>query len=181
MITTAFRTDYHVYMPKAMSKSRKSAGLNLQQLLITVNDGSYVFEFGPHILIMLCFTIAAFRRIEPKMKKQYIFFLIVGIVSTFMATKYFPWKYIGNSFSIIQFPWRMLAISSFCFSFICCINLGIVIKKFSFKDAIILGTISIIYIISLKGLLPLQDKPIDNPKNLNVSLITGRKEDLLMN
>lgn len=182
-VGTSISTRYEVYEPGKMAtlESILNNGISLKQLAITYNDGSYVFEFGPHILIMLCFTIAAFRRIAPEMKKDYIFLLIIGILSTFMATKYFPWKLLGKEISFIQFPWRMLEISNFCFSIICAINLGIVIKNFKYVDAIVLSMIAIIYIIALKGFIPLFEvEEIKNPSELDYDFVSGRNTDCLV-
>ena len=181
-LSTSVATKYEVYEPGKMAtpESVQESGILLRQLVLTYNDGSYVFEFGPHILIMLCFTIAAFRRIVPEMKKEYIFFLIIGILATFMATKYFPWKLLGNGGSFIQFAWRMLEISCFCFSLICAINLGIVIKKFKFVDMVILGTISVVYIFALNGFVPVTDVDLQDPKDLDYGFVTGRNTDCLV-
>jgi len=181
-LSTSMTTRYEVYEPGKMAtpESVQESGILLRQLVLTYNDGSYVFEFGPHILIMLCFTIAAFRRIVPEMKKEYIFFLIIGILATFMATKYFPWKWLGNGGSFIQFAWRMLEISSFCFSLICAINLGIVIKNFKFVDMVVLGTISVVYIFALNGFVPVTEGELQNPKDFDYGFVTGRNTDCLV-
>lgn len=182
LFTNSISTRYEVYEPDKMgtSESVANSGLKLKQLVITANDGSYVFEFGPHILIMLCFTIASFRRITPEMKKEYIFFLIVGILSTFMATKYFPWKLLGNKVSFIQFAWRMLEISCFCFSIVCSINLGIVIKNFKYIDAIVLGFIAVIYVFALRNFVPTTNQKIKDPSKLDYGYVTGRNTDCLI-
>ena len=159
MFINSVSTRYEVYEPGKMAtaESVSKSGINLKQLIITKNDGSYAFEFGPHILIMLCFTIAVFRRVAPDMKKEYIFFLIVGILSTFMTTKYFPWKFLGDKISFIQFPWRMLEISSFCFSLI----------------------ISILYVFALNNFVPVTKQKLENPKNIDYGFVTGRNTDCL--
>lgn len=178
---TSVSTRYEVYEPGKMAtaESVQNNGIKLRQLVATYNDGSYVFEFGPHILIMLCFTIAAFRRIVPEMKKEYIFFLLVGILATFMATKYFPWKWLGDKISFIQFPWRMMEISSFCLSFVCAVNLGIVIKNFKWIDVIVLGTIAVVYTFALKGLIPMTEEKLQDPKEIDYGFVTGRNTDCL--
>lgn len=129
---------------------------------------------------MLCFTIASFRRIVPDMKKEYIFFLIIGILGMFMSTKYFPWKFLGNKISIIQFAWRMMEISSFGISIVCAINLGIVIKNFKFVDAIILGAIAVIYVCSLKNFVPVTEEEMQNPKTIDYGFVTGRNTDCMI-
>jgi len=179
---TSISTRYEVYEPGKMAtaESVQENGITLRQLVITYRDGSFVFEFGPHILIMICFSIAAFRRLVPEMKQEYIFFLVIGVLSTFMATKYFPWKWLGNSISFIQFPWRMLEISGFCFSIICAINVGIVIKNFKFIDALILGIVVLLYIIALKEFIPTTSQSLQNPKEMDFGFVTGRNTDCLV-
>ena len=180
-LETSVSTRYEVYEPGKMatSESVQNNGITLKQLLIT-KKGDFVFEFGLPMLIMFCFTIAAFRRIAPEMKSNYIFFLVLGVLSTFMSTKYFPWKFLGNTIAFIQFPWRMLEISGFCLSIICAINLAIVIKNFKLFDAIVLGTIVVIYVISLKGFIPLTEEKIKNPKDFDYGYVTGRNTDCLI-
>ena len=181
MFINSINTRYQVYEPDMMATAESvgESGLNFSQLVITKNDGSYVFEFGPHILIMICFTIASFRRIIPEMKKEYIFFLVIGILSTFMSTKYFPWKYIGGKFAIIQFAWRMMEISCFCFSIVCAINLGIIIKNFKFMDGVVLGTIAVLYVVALKGFIPVTEETLTNPKDIDYEFTTGRNTDCM--
>lgn len=182
MFTNSISTRYEVYEPEKMAtaESVQNSGLKLKQLVITLKDGSYVFEFGPHILIMLCFTIASFRRITPEIKREYIFFFIVGILSTFMATKYFPWKIFGNKLSMIQFAWRMMEISCFCFSIVCSINLGIIIKNFKFIDAIVLGVIAVIYVFALRNFVPTTNQEIKAPSDFDYEYVTGRNTDCLI-
>ena len=178
---TSISTRYEVYEPGKMAtaESVQNSGLLLRQLFVTYNDGSFVFELGPHIIIMFCFTIAAFRRIAPEMKRDYIFFLIIGILSTFMATKYFPWKLLGDKASYIQFAWRMLEISNFCLSLICAINLGIVIKNFKFVDSIVLSIIVLVYIFALKDAIPIAEEKMENPTNFDYGYVSGRNTDCL--
>ena len=180
-LRTSINTKYEVYESGKMAtaESVQESGLDLKELVISENSSIYVYEFGPHILIMICFTIAAFRRIVLEMKREYIFFLIIGVLSTFMATKYFPWKWLGSNISFIQFAWRMLEISNFCFSIICAINLGIVIKNFKFIDAVVLGIIAVVYVFALKGFVPKTENELQSPNNMDFEYVTGRNTDCL--
>ena len=96
-----------------------------------------------------------------------------------MATKYFPWKILGESFSIVQFAWRMLEISCFCFSIVCAINLGIVIKNFKYIDSIVIIFISILYVFALKNYIPLANDKLEDPKNMDFGFATGVNTDCL--
>ena len=136
MLETRFTTDYQAYEPGMMSTSEQTAshGLGIKQLFVTMNDGSYVFELGPHILVMLALSIMALRLLRPEFKKQYGLFLICGLITLWMSTKYFPWKFLPEEFSIIQFPWRMLMMSAFFISTVCSINMYAIIKKFAGEE-----------------------------------------------
>ena len=155
LIETRFSSNYQVYEKGMMSTPEKTAnhGLSLNQLFVTMNDGSFVFELGPHILIMLAFSIMTFRVMRPEFKGNYIVFLFSGLLCVWMSTKYFPWKYLPEEVSIIQFPWRMLMLASFFLSLICAINMYAIIKKFDFKDVVIISAISILYILALSSTL----------------------------
>ena len=76
LIETRFSSEYQVYEQGMMSTSEKTAdkGLELNQLFVTMNDGSFVFELGPHILIMVALSIMTFRVMRPEFKGQYIVF-----------------------------------------------------------------------------------------------------------
>lgn len=68
------------------------------------------------IIWVLCFS----RFFVPKEVKNIILInfadkcLLMGILFAFLTTNLFPWSKIDNYISILQFPWRMHIISSFC-------------------------------------------------------------------
>lgn len=179
LLETKFSANYQVYEQGMMSTSEKTAGhsLNLTQLFVTSNDGSaYVFELGPHILIMLAFSVMALNSLKPELKKTYIFLLTCGLVTLWMATKYFPWKYLPEQFSIIQFPWRMLMMSAFFLSAVCAMNMGTIIKKFSIKDVLVLSIISILYILAFCNILTVYSgEKLENIENINMGNVTGKE------
>ena len=180
MIETRFTSNYQVYEDGMMSTPEQTAnhGLELKQLFATMNDGSYVFELGPHIIIMLALSIMTFRLIRPEFKGNYVVFLTCGILSMWMATKYFPWKYLPKEFSIIQFPWRMIMMTAFFFSVVCSINMYAIIKKFNFKDVIIISGISILYILAFSSsLIFYTEEPIDDIENFVLGNYSGREYD----
>lgn len=179
LLETKFSANYQVYEQGMMSTSEKTAGhgLNLTQLFVTSNDGSaYVFELGPHILIMLAFSVMALNSLKPELKKTYIFLLTCGLVTLWMATKYFPWKYLPEQFSIIQFPWRMLMMSAFFLSAVCAMNMGTIIKKISIKDVLVLSIISILYILAFCNILTVYSgEKLENIENINMGNVTGKE------
>ena len=182
MLETMMSGNYQVYEEGMMSTSEVTAshGLSFRQLFVTLNDGSYVFELGPHILIMLALSIMTFRFIRPEFKQQYGLFFICGLLTLWMSTKYFPWKYLPEEISVIQFPWRMLMMSSFFLSVVCSINMYAIIKKFDFKDVVIISTISILYILAFYNtLVILDDNAIAEIKNLNLGKYSGKEFEVV--
>lgn len=189
MLETKFSADYQVYETGAMatSESVASHALQIKQLFATKNDGSYVFELGPHVIIMLVFSIMTVKRLREEIKKEYIVCLICAMLCLWMSTKYFPWKIMPSFVTIIQFPWRMLYIAGFFISVICSINMTAVINKFNIKDVIIISSICVIYIFALNGFVPYSEDitPIENytlgkmsGKNVEVVAGTGKAEYL---
>lgn len=177
LVQTRFSSNYQVYEQGMMSTSEKTAnkGLELNQLFVTMNDGSFVFELGPHILIMVALSIMTFRVMRPEFKGQYSVFLISGLLCVWMSTKYFPWKYLPEEFSVIQFPWRMLMPAAFFLSLVCAINMYAIIKKFNFKDVIVISTISILYILAFSSALVFYDEnPLTNIEELTLGEFSGR-------
>ena len=182
LIETRFSGKYQVYEEGMMSTSEQTAnhGLELKQLFVTMNDGSYVFELGPHIIVMLALSIMTFRVMKPEFKGQYVVFLTCGIISLWMSTKYFPWKYLPEVFSIIQFPWRMLMVSAFFLSVVCAINMYAIIKKFNFKDVIVIAIISLLYIFAFSNsLFFYTEEPVASIENLNLGSFSGKEYEVV--
>lgn len=176
LLQTKFTTNYQVYEDGAMttSESTANAGIKIRQLFVTFDDGEYVFELGLHVIIMFAFSIMTFRRISEEFRKDYIFFVIASILSLWMSTKYFPWKYLPESFCIVQFPWRYLELSAFFLSIVCSINMYAIIKKFDYKDVAIISVISIIYICGFVTSIPKTDELAD-VKNMELGKSSGRE------
>lgn len=178
-VETKFSAEYQVYEAGMMTTSESTAnnGLKIKQLFVTMNDGSYVFELGIHTIIMLAFSIMVFRQIKSQLREQYGFFLICGLLSLWMATKYFPWKFLPEEFCIIQFPWRMLMMAGFFLSIVCAINMDIVIKKFNYKDVAVISIISIIYITAFSNILLYYDENITNIENIDLGRFSGKESE----
>ena len=178
MLESTIYTNYKAYEPEGMTTQKRllSYALETKELFVTEKDKTYVFEIGPHIWIMLCFAIPVLKVLDKQYKKEYILFFFLSLFCMFASTKYFPWKYLDDSFYIIQFPWRLLAFANMFLAVVCSINMGIIIKKYGFKDFIILSVITIIYIASLKDFVPTTEI-VKNVKDFNVGVISGREEE----
>ena len=182
LFQTMFSSNYQVYEQGMMSTSEKTAdrALEFNQLFVTMNDGSFVFELGPHIIIMVALSIMTFRVMRPEFKGQYSVFLISGLLCVWMSTKYFPWRYLPEEFSVIQFPWRMLMPAAFFLSFVCAINMYAIIKKFNFKDVVFISAISILYILAFSSALIFYDEnPLTNINELNLGKFSGKEFEVV--
>lgn len=173
LLEAKFVTNYQVYEPGMMATNENTAehGLKIRQFFVTMNDGSYVFELGIHFIIILAFSMMTFKNIKSEFKETYGFFLIAGIFSLWMSTKYFPWKFIPQEMCIIQFPWRCMMLAGFFFSIVCAMNIYTLVKKFNSKDVAIITIISVIYVAALSGMIPHTN--MENIENLELGKISG--------
>ena len=174
--------EYEAYQEDAMAtkKSFMDSGLEIKQLFTTSTYSEYVYEIGPHIIIMLILSIFAIKNIiKKKYKKEYILFFILGFLSIFMSTKYFPWQIFNEKVAIIQFTWRMLVFSDFFFVIICAINIENVIKKTKIADVIIISTIAILYCMTLNRFIPVNDKVLEI-NEWNIGNVTKNKTEAIV-
>lgn len=154
-LQTKFSAEYRVFEKGAMATQESLLGslLSAKDLFITQKDTSYVFEIGLPVILMLAFSFVTFRVLKEN-QKEYLFFLISGVVSIWMSTKYFPWKWLPSQCYIVQFSWRMLLFSSFFFAIVASINMSTLIKKFSRRDVFVIGLIGMMYLFSRYECIP---------------------------
>lgn len=162
----------------ASSGSAANVALKIRQLFVTLDDGEFVFELGLHMIVMFAFSIMTLRRINEEFIKDYIFFVVVSIISLWMCTKYFPWKILPDELCIIQFPWRHLELSAFFLSIVCSINMYAIIKKFDYKDVLVISVIAIIYVCGFVGMIPKEDN-FHDIKTLELGKSSGRENEVV--
>lgn len=178
-LQTKFFTDYRVFDKDAMASEESVLGqaLSFKDLFITSSHDTYVFEIGLPVILMLAFSLMAIKNVQEN-KKEYIFFLVSGLVCVWMSTKYFPWKILPNSCYIIQFPWRMLLFSSFFFAIVTSINMTILIRKFNGRDVFVIGMICMIYVFSRYSYIPYEEY-VTNVKDCGIMEVSGQKNEWL--
>lgn len=179
MLEAKISAKYRVYEKDVMStvQSLQDQRISLRRIFVTGNNEWFVFELGPYMIIMLAFSVMTIRILKKEYRKEYLFFLICGIITMFMATKIFPWNIMPKIFRMIQFPWRCLEFESFFFAIVAAINMGAVIKKFSLKDSIIIIVIAIIYIIALKGFVIYKEDAPMPIEEMELGKITGMENE----
>ena len=173
-LETKFSADYRVYEENAMEPRGGlfSQRLSIKDLVLTKKGTCYVFEIGLPILFILVFSSVTIRNLEEN-KKEYVFFLLSGILSVWMATKYFPWKWLPKECYIIQFPWRMLLFSSFFFAIVCSINFMTIVNQFNGKDVLIIGLVCVLYVVSLHQAIPYSEEVLP-VQEVAISKVLGR-------
>lgn len=72
-----------------------------------VEENGVSFVIGVPTLIMLAISIIAYRYVDKKYKDFYITNLILGIISLYMCTKFFPWILMPQILTNIQYAWRL--------------------------------------------------------------------------
>lgn len=179
-IEAKFYTKYEVYEKGMMAtkESLASESLKLNQLFVSKNDGSYVFEIGPHMIIMFALSIMALRLMKDEIKETYVFALLSGILSLWMATKYFPWKFLPEEVSFIQFAWRMMMMAGFFLSVICSLNIYILLKKFNWKDLLVISSIAVLYTLAFTGYLTYSDD-LARIEEIELGKVSGKEREVI--
>lgn len=182
LLETQLYTKYQVYESGMMAtnKSVANAGLKLNQFFVTFDDGSYVFELGPHIIMILAFSFMTFRRLDKKFKEMYCFFFISSLLTLWMSTKYFPWKIVPEQLCFIQFPWRMLLMSGFFISLICTINMYTLIKHFNIKDVVIVSVIAVYYSVALFSPYFKHTEALEDIEKMQLGNFSGREYEVVV-
>lgn len=98
-----------------------------------IND-SMSFSLGLPIIVALLLTPVTLTKIEKRYKSLYLVTLCTGLFFAWMTTTAFPWNVAPLVPSVIQFPWRLLFISTFTFSIIAGVNIYITVSDISVKN-----------------------------------------------
>ena len=179
MLEAKISAKYRVFEKDVMStdESIQNQRISLKRIFVTNNNDSFAFELGPYMIIMLAFSVMTFRIVKKEFIKDYVFFLISGFITLFMAINIFPWNIMPKFLNIIQFPWRCLEYANFFFAIVASINMGALIKKFTLKDSLIIIMIAVIYIIALKGFVLYSDEKLMSVEDMELGRITGMENE----
>lgn len=178
-ISTKIIGDYHIenITREELLSDTLNSGLTISQIFVT-RDGSYsVWELGPHIIIMLAFSWFAFKTIGKEYKKIYTVFLFLGLITLALSTKYVPWKFLPKVFLFLR-PWKLMEFVCLFFSFVCGMNMYVLIKKFNLKDVLIISVISMMYLVALIRFIPFEDS-IKNISEYKLGIISGKENEFV--
>ena len=119
-------SNYSIFSSDAMGYTGADVSQNtisLMQLIKDIDSTKVSFSLGIGFLVFILLGIVTYRKMENKDKSNYLSFLLIAIISLFMATKYFPWRVMPNCISTMQFAWRMLMFFEFACATLCGYNL----------------------------------------------------------
>ena len=141
-------TDYEVFRPGRMERTEALIYYKVDLLdLIYTGNNTMSYEIGLVSIIGLVLTILAHRKIAKNIRKLYWFSLVTGIVCVIMSLRIFPFEKLPAILKMLQFTFRLLEFSSFFFAVVAGINYSLVIKNFRFRDVLVLGIISYLFIV----------------------------------
>lgn len=126
-------------------------------------DGLQFFIIIP-MMILIFIGLCKYKEYKNSNKKIYLDFIIIGFISLFMATKFFPWDKVPDVMLYIQFPWRLLLFSAFflsMFSIIGLLNYKLELEKIISTVIIILSLINIISLENLEKITEYDMSAID--------------------
>lgn len=170
MLEFKSQATYSIFVPKVMKTSGEYVQNNVIEPWQWIKDkgeeNGVSFIVGIPAIIMLGLTILVFKDIDKKYKDFYVIQLILGIISLFMCTKFFPWKFVPDIMGTIQYPWRLVGFALFFFSTVFAMNVYHIIgwvKKEKIRDILYIITIIILGIFTVARLTiyKVEDKEID--------------------
>ena len=140
--------EYEVFQEGRMERTSELIRNKVDPIdLIYTQKGEMNFEIGLVSILGVLLTAIAYKKIGKEYKKMYWFLLGTGIVCIIMSLRFFPFEHLPSVLKMIQFTFRLLEFSSFCFAFVAAVNYSVLIKNFSMKDVVTLSIIT--FLLSL--------------------------------
>ena len=131
----------------ATKESVMSNALNISALFPypgnQTENGLQFFILIP-MIILIFISFCKYKEYKNDNKKIFLDFIIIGLISLFMSTKFFPWGKVPDIMLYIQFPWRLLLFSAFFLSAFSVLGL----LDFNPKFEKVLSVILIILVVS---------------------------------
>lgn len=104
---------------------------------------------GVILCASLILTPFVYKKISKEKRRMYIISVVLSVFCIFASTKYFPWKYFAESFKFVQFPYRLLIITTFFLSIIAAVNIGKIVKELTYKKILVITLICLAYVTPL--------------------------------
>ena len=126
--------------------------IEITELFKNNPENTVIYKLGiPTIIGIFCLLVLLIKRkIKKEDMKTILTFMFLGLLSIFIATRYFPWKKVPEILCILQFPWRMLGFADLFLSL--CASYGIInFLELKFKDQedVLIGCTAIISFLTM--------------------------------
>ena len=172
-------TDYAIFNEEVMHYGGKDVAINGNSLLdwLIINPGYEKIEFNV-ILMAIPFMLSVFARkyIEKENKNIYYTFIAFTLISLFMTSRYFPWKFMPGILRVIQFPWRMHSFGILFASFISALNVNRLFSNSKTEKSctitMLIGFLTIVFIYNYAYWPVNQDLLQDKRKEENREIIS---------
>ena len=103
--------------------------------------------YGLGIIVIVGTVLSIFTIKKLKEKKNFILFLVLGIICTITSLDFFPFEELPSIFTMMQFSFRMLEFAAFFLVIVSSIALGKEIEKFNIYTVVTLICISILLLL----------------------------------
>lgn len=147
LLQSKISADYEVFNQSHMIRwdAMIAYKVNLSEIAFLI-PGRMFYGIGILVIIgtALSFTILNKKELD---RKNYIFFLICGLVSIIMSLDFFPFEKLPSFFTMMQFSFRMIEFGGFFLIIIASISIGISIDKFNIYTVLGLTCISILLLL----------------------------------
>lgn len=164
MLEFKLQARYAIFEPDILKTSGKYVQNNIiepwQLLKDKGEENGVSFIVGIPAIFMLAITILVWKDIDKKYKDFYIMNFILGLISLFMCTKYFPWIYMPDILCTLQYPWRLVGFALFFFTSVFAMNVYHLIqwiKKEKIRDTLYVIAIIILGIFTINRLTIYQE------------------------
>ena len=146
LIESKSAADYEVFNQEHMVRYDAMIALkpSLGELLVHFKGR---MPYGLGIIVIVGTVLSIFTIKKLKEKKNFILFLVLGIICTIMSLDFFPFEELPSIFTMMQFSFRMLEFAAFFLVIVSSIALGKEIEKFNIYTVVTLICISILLLL----------------------------------
>ena len=162
LLEATSQADYTIMDNKIMGTNPNFVSkniINLSQLFADKGEeNGTTFLIGIPTIITIILTIFAANKVDKKYKSFYLLNIIFAFISLWFASRFFPWNIAPAVLWKIQYPWRTIGLFNFFISFVCGINIYVILKNYIAKDVLKTIIILIFTIVSIISSLMIESQ-----------------------
>lgn len=147
LLQSKFSTEYEVFNQSHMIRLDAMIALKpkLYEIAFLV-PGRMFYGIGILTIIGTALSFTILKKKDTN-RKNYIFFLICGLVSIIMSLDIFPFEKLPSLFTMMQFSFRMIEFGGFFLVIVASIAIGVSIDKFNLYTVLGFTCISILLLL----------------------------------